>query len=68
MVNKVLTFSIFKTNITSLRNKILLLMKLIIYSDFLWADPCENDEEAVAMEWSDNVTRGCSYVFGYKKL
>jgi hypothetical protein len=33
-------------------------------SDFLWADPCENDEEAVKLEWSDNATRGCSYVFG----
>ncbi len=39
-------------------------MNLIIYSDFLWADPCENDEEAVTMEWSDNATRGCSYIFG----
>jgi len=32
--------------------------------DLLWADPCENEEEAVSLEWLDNSTRGCSFVFG----
>jgi serine/threonine-protein phosphatase 2B catalytic subunit len=36
------------------------------FCDLLWADPCENDDEAVATEWLDNTTRGCSYVFGAK--
>jgi serine/threonine-protein phosphatase 2B catalytic subunit len=36
------------------------------FCDLLWADPCENDEEAVSTEWLDNGTRGCSYVFGAK--
>jgi serine/threonine-protein phosphatase 2B catalytic subunit len=34
--------------------------------DLLWADPCENDEEAISMGWSDNSSRGCSFVFGAK--
>ena len=38
------------------------------FCDLLWADPCENDDEALNMEWSDNSTRGCSYIFGYLKL
>lgn len=35
-----------------------------VFCDILWADPCENDEEAIAMGWSENSSRGCSYVFG----
>jgi serine/threonine-protein phosphatase 2B catalytic subunit len=34
------------------------------FCDFLWADPCENDEEALSLTWMENSTRGCSYVFG----
>jgi serine/threonine-protein phosphatase 2B catalytic subunit len=38
------------------------------FCDLLWADPCENDEEALNVEWDDNKTRGCSFVFGLKAV
>lgn len=34
--------------------------------DLLWSDPCEKDDEAVGIEWTQNKTRGCSFVFGAK--
>lgn len=34
--------------------------------DLLWSDPCDNDEEATEMGWTENTVRGCSFVFGDK--
>lgn len=36
-----------------------------LFSDLLWCDPCENDEEALEVDYKNNEQRGCSYVFGY---
>jgi len=36
--------------------------------DILWADPCENDNEAILLEFTENSVRGCSYVFGSKAV
>lgn len=38
------------------------------FCDLLWADPCENDNEAINIEWNDNTVRGCSYIFGSKAI
>ena len=35
-------------------------------SDILWSDPCEDDNQAILVEWNENTTRGCSFVFGLK--
>ena len=32
--------------------------------DLLWSDPCEKEEDALTLNWKNNETRGCSYVFG----
>jgi serine/threonine-protein phosphatase 2B catalytic subunit len=34
------------------------------FCDLLWADPCENDEDAPFITWSENGNRGCSFIFG----
>ena len=34
--------------------------------DFLWADPCDKDNEAIKIDWIPNKTRGCSFIFGAK--
>lgn len=36
--------------------------------DLLWSDPCENDQNASNMDFIENPTRGCSYVFGLKGI
>ena len=36
--------------------------------DLVWADPCEKDDEALNIEWSENKTRGCSFIFGAKSV
>lgn len=36
------------------------------FSDLLWSDPCENDDQAINTEYIENEQRGCSYVFGLK--
>ena len=38
------------------------------FCDILWADPCEDDEEALKIEWNTNTVRGCSFVFGLKAI
>ena len=37
-----------------------------VFCDLLWADPCENEDEAQGIEYASNQVRGCSYVFGAK--
>jgi hypothetical protein len=37
--------------------------KVAAFSNLLWADPCENEEDGLYMEWIDNNT-SCSYIFG----
>ena len=34
--------------------------------DLIWADPCDKDDVALTLEWQENKTRGCSFVFGAK--
>lgn len=36
--------------------------------DFLWADPIENEHEAIKIDWDENQNRGCSFSFGAKAL
>lgn len=39
-----------------------------ILCDLMWADPIESDTDAISISFKDNVTRGCSYVFGLKAI
>lgn len=39
-----------------------------IFCDLVWSDPIEEEVEAIACDWEDNVNRGCSYNFGAKAL
>lgn len=36
--------------------------------DFVWADPIEDENEALTCDWDNNTNRGCSYTFGAKAL
>ena len=36
--------------------------------DILWADPIEQESEAINLSFKDNSTRGCSYFFGLKAI
>ena len=38
--------------------------KFSLLSDILWSDPCENDDDALNVNWCENENRGCSFVFG----
>ena len=40
------------------------LVNTFLLSDILWSDPCENDNDALNVNWCENENRGCSFVFG----
>jgi serine/threonine-protein phosphatase 2B catalytic subunit len=38
-----------------------------IGSDILWSDPCENEADAMTMDFAFNTARGCSCYYGYEQ-
>lgn len=38
------------------------------FCDLMWADPIEEESDALANDWEENSNRGCSYNFGAKAL
>lgn len=49
-------------------NRFLEIPKQGALCDIVWADPCEQDVDAISTTYRENSTRGCSYVFGLKAV